>query len=98
MTQSEHPAAAPQDGEAALEAVIEALLVNPDVWNRTVLFYMYDENGGFFDHVVPATPPAFTAGGDNGPPTKGLPNRPPRPPLPRPAPLHLPPPPRCLLA
>ena len=62
ITQSEHPAAAPQDGEAALEAVIEALLVNPDVWNRTVLFYMYDENGGFFDHVVPPTPPAFTAG------------------------------------
>ncbi len=62
INQSEHPASAPQDGEAALEAVIEALLINPAAWARTVLFYMYDENGGFFDHVLPPTPPAFTAG------------------------------------
>ncbi len=35
---------------------------NPKVWASTVLFIMYDENDGFFDHVVPPTPPAGTPG------------------------------------
>src|SRR6266436_5739002 len=29
---------------------------------KTVLFVTYDENGGFFDHVSPVTPPLGTAG------------------------------------
>ena len=33
-----------------------------DVWSKTVLFVMYDENDGFFDHVPPATAPPGTAG------------------------------------
>ena len=32
------------------------------MWASTVLFIMYDENDGFFDHVPPPTPPAGTAG------------------------------------
>jgi phospholipase C len=32
------------------------------VWANTVLFIMYDENDGFFDHVPPPTPPAGTTG------------------------------------
>jgi phospholipase C len=32
------------------------------VWAQTVLFVVYDENGGFFDHVVPPTAPAGTKG------------------------------------
>jgi phospholipase C len=35
------------------QMVLHALAANPDVWSRTVLFLMYDENDGFFDHVVP---------------------------------------------
>src|SRR6266566_6738990 len=37
--------------------VLDALTSNPDVWSKTVLFLMYDENDGFFDHMVPPTPP-----------------------------------------
>jgi hypothetical protein len=32
------------------------------VWRKTVLFVTYDENGGFFDHVPPPTPPPGTPG------------------------------------
>jgi hypothetical protein len=32
------------------------------VWSKTALLITYDENGGFFDHVPPPTPPAGTAG------------------------------------
>jgi phospholipase C len=35
---------------------------NPEVWAQTAFFIIYDENGGFFDHVVPPTPPAGTVG------------------------------------
>jgi phospholipase C len=35
---------------------------NRDVWSKTVLFVMYDENDGFFDHVAPPVPPAGTPG------------------------------------
>jgi phospholipase C len=38
--------------------VIETLVSNPEVWSKTVLFVTYDENDGFFDHVVPPYPPA----------------------------------------
>jgi phospholipase C len=32
------------------------------VWSKTVLFVMFDEHGGFFDHVPPPTAPPGTAG------------------------------------
>ncbi len=35
---------------------------NPKVWAKTVLFVMYDENDGFFDHVAAAGPAAGDAG------------------------------------
>jgi phospholipase C len=43
--------------------VLDALTSNPDVWSKTVLFVVYDENDGLFDHVVPPTPPATPAQG-----------------------------------
>ena len=58
---SEHPAYAPASGEDLTRRVLEALAANPDVANSTVLFLTYDENGGFFDHVTPPTPPDGTA-------------------------------------
>ena len=38
------------------------LMANPAIWAKTVLFATYDENGGFFDHVTPPTPPPGTPG------------------------------------
>ena len=32
--------------------VLDALTSNPEVWSRTALFITYDENDGFFDHLV----------------------------------------------
>jgi phospholipase C len=60
--QCEHPASPPQNGEALVSQVLATLNSNPDVWARTVLLVIYDENGGFFDHVPPPTPPAGTDG------------------------------------
>src|SRR5262249_52781918 len=37
--------------------VLDALTSNPEVWSKTALFLTYDENDGFFDHMVPPTPP-----------------------------------------
>jgi phospholipase C len=39
-------------GEAFLASVIEALGRSPQ-WNHTLLAVMYDEHGGYFDHVPP---------------------------------------------
>jgi phospholipase C len=61
VVQSEHPAAAPHDGENITSIVVGALMASP-LWSKTALFVTYDENGGFFDHVVPPTPPAGTPG------------------------------------
>ena len=43
--------------------VLDALTANPEVWSKTALFVTYDENDGFFDHVVPPTRPASPAHG-----------------------------------
>lgn len=54
---SEHPKASPADGAFYIRRVLDALTANSKVWSRTVLFLNYDENDGFFDHVVPPAPP-----------------------------------------
>jgi len=43
--------------------MLEALWANPEVWSKTVFFYCFDENDGFFDHMVPPTPPESRTGG-----------------------------------
>jgi len=48
----EHPASNIQVGEAYVAQVVNALFQSPD-WGSSALFYTYDENGGFYDHVVP---------------------------------------------
>jgi phospholipase C len=58
----EHPPAPPLLGEWFTDQVLRTLLSNPDVWSKTVLFHMYDENDGFFDHVAPPVAPPGTAG------------------------------------
>jgi phospholipase C len=59
---SEHPNGSPLSGQWFTSQVIQMLQSNPEVWSKTVLFINYDENGGFFDHVVPPGPPAGTKG------------------------------------
>ena len=62
IVDSEHPSAAPLNGEFMLSQVLSALTANPKVWAKTALFISYDENGGFFDHVPPPTAPKGTKG------------------------------------
>ncbi|HEV2400315.1 MAG TPA: alkaline phosphatase family protein [Candidatus Sulfotelmatobacter sp.] len=59
---SDHPPAPSVFGENILSLIITALMANPVLWAKTVLFVNYDENGGFFDHVAPVTAPAGTPG------------------------------------
>ena len=56
----EHPNASPAAGATYVAAKIDALAANPEVWAKTVFILSYDENDGFFDHVVPPTPPPGT--------------------------------------
>jgi phospholipase C len=60
--QDDHPPDAPDDGQFALAVALDALFANPSVWAKTALFYTFDENGGFFDHVPPPTAPPGTPG------------------------------------
>ncbi len=58
----EHPSSPPGLGEWFTSQVLAALVANPEVWSKTVLFHMYDENDGFFDHVPPPVAPHGTPG------------------------------------
>jgi len=62
LAECEHPAAPPGYGEDLIHRVLTTLVSNPEVWGQTVLFVVHDENGGFFDHVPPLTPPPGTEG------------------------------------
>jgi phospholipase C len=53
---SEHPPAIPAGGAQFIASKLEALAANEDLWNSTIFVLDYDENDGFFDHVVPPTP------------------------------------------
>ena len=58
---SEHPGTgAPARGFWLTDQLLRALADNPKVWRKTAFILNYDENGGFFDHVVPPLPPAGT--------------------------------------
>ncbi|MFG3151864.1 phosphocholine-specific phospholipase C [Streptomyces sp. NPDC048219] len=46
-----------------ISQVLDALTSDPAVWAKTALFITYDENDGFFDHVVPPLPPKSAAQG-----------------------------------
>ena len=82
------PPRRPVTARTSSTACSRTLVANPAVWAQTVLFVTHDENGGFFDHVPPLTPPPGTegewltgtlpaaAGGIDGPVGLGLPRRP----------------------
>jgi phospholipase C len=48
----DHPMADVKDGQDLVLAVYEALASSPQ-WDRCLLVIVYDENGGFYDHVPP---------------------------------------------
>jgi phospholipase C len=57
---SEHPAARPVDGAEYTHAVLRAVWQNPDLRESTVILINFDENDGFFDHVIPPVAPPRT--------------------------------------
>jgi phospholipase C len=52
----DHPPHDVMKAQQLLADVYNALRAKPDLWNTTLLVVLYDEHGGFFDHVEP--PPA----------------------------------------
>ena len=62
----EHPPSNIQKGQQLTARVLNKLMSKPDVWKKTVFFLMYDEHGGFYDHVAP---PAACEPDDNVPAT-----------------------------
>ncbi|BFO17353.1 phospholipase C, phosphocholine-specific [Streptomyces sp. KM77-8] len=60
---SEHSNWPSNYGAWYISQVLDALTSDPKVWAKTALFITYDENDGFFDHVVPPLPPKSAAQG-----------------------------------
>ncbi|QNS03156.1 phosphocholine-specific phospholipase C [Streptomyces xanthii] len=60
---SEHPNWPANYGAWYISQVLDALTSNPEVWSRTALFITYDENDGYFDHIVPPYPPSSASQG-----------------------------------
>jgi phospholipase C len=58
----DHPSAPPILGEQFVAGVLKTVVDKPAIWEKTAIIVMYDENGGFFDHVPPPTPPHGTPG------------------------------------
>ena len=40
------------DGQALVQRIVDAVVTSP-AWNKTLLLIVYDEHGGFYDHVPP---------------------------------------------
>jgi phospholipase C len=81
---TEHPNWEPDFGAWYVSQVIDILASTPEVWSRMALLLTYDEEGGFFDHLVPPTPPQTPAQGLSTVPTTneifpGAPKLPPGP-------------------
>lgn len=56
---SEHPGpSSPAKGGWYVQAILDALTSDPEVWSKTALIINYDENDGFFDHLPPPTAPS----------------------------------------
>jgi phospholipase C len=60
---TEHPNWPVNYGAWYIAQVLDALTANPAVWSKTALLITYDENDGFFDHVVPPYAPSEPAQG-----------------------------------
>ncbi|WP_405726870.1 phospholipase C, phosphocholine-specific [Streptomyces sp. NBC_01537] len=61
---TEHPNWPANYGAWYVSQVLDALTADPEVWAKTALFITYDENDGFFDHVVPPSADAARSTAD----------------------------------
>jgi phospholipase C len=59
----EHPNWPANYGAWYVSQVLDALTSNPEVWSKTALIVTFDENDGFFDHIVPPYPASSPATG-----------------------------------
>jgi phospholipase C len=50
--ESMHPCGDVRKGEALVEQMYNAILASP-YWEESILLIVFDEHGGFFDHVIP---------------------------------------------
>jgi phospholipase C len=62
---TEHPAWPAGYGAWYTAGVLNALTSNPEVWSKTALLITFDENDGFFDHVVAPYPNVGDLRGDS---------------------------------
>ena len=62
---TEHPNWPVNFGAWYVAQVLDALTSNPETWSKTALLITYDENDGFFDHVVPPHPNTPLVPGDS---------------------------------
>lgn len=53
---SDHPSS-PWYGAWYISEVMNILTQDPEVWKKTIFIINYDENDGYFDHVIPFSPP-----------------------------------------
>lgn len=55
----DHPPHNTMKAQKLIADVYNAIRTNEELWNQTLLVVIYDEHGGFYDHVVPpsAVPP-----------------------------------------
>lgn len=60
----DHPNHDPRLGEKFIGLVVDAL-TNSESWEKSVLLVLYDEFGGFYDHVQPPPCPEVPATDDN---------------------------------
>jgi phospholipase C len=49
----DHPPYDVMSGQGLIAEVYNALRANEQLWNSTLLLIVYDEHGGFYDHVAP---------------------------------------------
>ena len=73
ISNSEHPPYDIRAGEAEVAGIINAVRTGPN-WKDSIIFWTYDEHGGFYDHVVPPSavspdniPPGMCADASNTP-------------------------------
>jgi len=59
---SQHPFWGVSHGEELIARVYNDLIENPRVFEKTLLLIVYDEHGGFYDHVVPPGHAGWNAG------------------------------------
>jgi phospholipase C len=68
---TEHPNWPANYGAWYVSQVLDVLTAEPGVWSKTALFLMFDENDGFFDHLVPPVPVNDPAAGGSTVSTAG---------------------------